>query len=41
MESELERRVIVENNRREMRVQKEMVQAKFREMDELAKKVSE
>ena len=41
IESELDRRVIAENNRREMRAYHDLVQAKFREIDEVNRKVAE
>lgn len=41
MESELDRRVKVENNRREMRAYHDLVQAKFREIDDLNRKITE
>lgn len=41
IESELDRRVIVEHNRREMRAYHDLVQAKFREIDDLNIKVTE
>lgn len=41
IESELERRVIAENSRKEMRVYHEMVQGKFRELDETNRKMVE
>ena len=41
IESELDRRVIAENSRKEMRAYHEMVQGKFRELDETNRKMVE
>ena len=41
IESELDRRAIAENSRREMRAYHDMVQGKFRELDETKRKLAE
>jgi nitroimidazol reductase NimA-like FMN-containing flavoprotein (pyridoxamine 5'-phosphate oxidase superfamily) len=41
IESELDRRVLAENSRREMQAYHHMVQGKFRELDETNRKLAE